>query len=96
MNKPSVECNDQCLTVKGALIFHTVMDVLMQSKASFIQEALTIDLAGVKKIDTSSLTLLCEWSRMAKAKSMTLNFINVPESLLHLAEVNNVKAILKL
>ena len=59
-------------------------------------KSITIDLAAVEHADSAPLALFCAWVRAAKQKSVVVNFINVPQQLLRIAQISKVDKILGL
>jgi phospholipid transport system transporter-binding protein len=45
----------------------------------------TIDLAGIKRVDSAGLALLLEWQASARVQGRTLSFSNAPRDLVRLA-----------
>jgi phospholipid transport system transporter-binding protein len=55
---------------------------------------LVIDLQGVPIADSAGLALLIDWLAMARAHGSTLRYVGVPETLLALAELSEVGALI--
>ena len=51
---------------------------------------LVVDLAAVTEVDSSALSLLFEWQRVAKRRQCKVSFCNLPASLASLAELYGV------
>jgi phospholipid transport system transporter-binding protein len=51
---------------------------------------LVVDLAAVTEVDSSALSLLFEWQRVAKSRQRKVSFCNLPASLSSLAELYGV------
>ncbi len=56
--------------------------------------ALVIDLQGVSTADSAGLALLIDWLAMARAQGSTLRYVGVPETLLALATLSEVGALI--
>lgn len=86
-----------CIVVAGVLNFDTVVALrelgnqLMQQQSSVI-----FDLAKVKQVDSSALTLLLAWYRYAKQQSKSISFINIPQQLFEIAELAGLGGILNI
>lgn len=85
------------MTLTGFIIFDTVLP-LYQSGVdylnSYASSELEIDLSQVKKSDSSGLSVLLGWMRVAKQKKINIHFTHVPSYLLGVAKVCGVEAIL--
>jgi len=57
---------------------------------------LVIDFAQVAAVDSSAVSLMLAWLRLAQRKNMKLSFINVPGNLRSLANLYGVSALLSL
>lgn len=78
------------LSVSGAATFATHVAMREESLAAISGADLEIDLAGITEVDSSALALLFFWQR--RARRVTL--LNTPRSLLALAELYGVVALL--
>jgi len=82
--------------LKGDLIFQTVPAIWRGQKNLFEGgEAVTVDLSGVGRVDSSALALLLGWVRVARAAKSPLSFSHIPESLLAIARVTGVEELLR-
>jgi len=95
----SVEVNfdnsKQYIQVKGELTSKTVMDALAQ----FVREckalpSWVIDFTKVTKVDSAAIALLIELKRNARKKNKSIKFIYLPPSLLKIASLSQVEALL--
>ncbi len=57
-------------------------------------EKLSVDLAQVEAVDSSAVSILLQWSRLAREKDIQLSFINLPPNLLSLAKLYDVAEVL--
>ena len=57
---------------------------------------LTIDLAGVKTVDSAAVALLLAWQRAAAEQGKKLTFVGVPPGVASLAGLYGVDALLQL
>ena len=89
----------EVLALEGALSFETVPAVLAQSAAYAarpeLPERLTIDFARVTTVDSSAVALLLDWRRQARARGKTLEFVNLPPTLLDLARLYGVSELIQ-
>ena len=56
----------------------------------FTQPAYQIDLRNIDEIDNTGLALLVYWQTRAQSSASTLNFTNVPQKLLDIAELSGL------
>jgi len=81
--------------LRGELSFSTVMDLSRRSAELLWQaESVTLDLAGVSRTDSAGLALLVEWIRVAHRKEKTIQFRNIPEQMMAVAEVVGLDSLL--
>lgn len=57
-------------------------------------EKLSVDLAQVEAVDSSAVSVLLQWSRLAMENDVQLSFINLPPNLLSLAHLYDVAEVL--
>lgn len=90
---------DEVLALTGPLSFETIPGVLEQSVAYAerpdLPDRLTIDFAGITTVDSSAVALLLEWRRQARARGKALEFVNLPPTLLALAELYGVSELIR-
>lgn len=86
------------LTVSGEITFKTVSKMRQQGDR-FIQqcqsESIAINLQQVTHNDITGLALLIAWLRFGKERGIKVSFSNLPSSILRIAEVCDVKDLLK-
>lgn len=80
--------------LSGDLTFATVTALLPQAARLFERQELTIDLSGVSRTDSAALALLLEWLEQASRAGVRLHFSSIPESLMAIARLSNVEALL--
>lgn len=76
----------------------TNVPALYQNEAMLVQSAaaVTVDMAPVGRIDSSSIALMLSWRRAAQAAKRTLVFRNVPPQVLAVARLCGVLELLPL
>ena len=52
-----------------------------------------VDLGKVDKIDSAGLALLVHWHSIASKSSSSLEFLNIPEKLIEIAELGGLKSV---
>lgn len=83
--------------LEGVLDFGTVRALLRDGERMLAGEGpLAIDLAAVHEANSAGLALLLEWIDLAKRRGRPLHLYNLPESLVHLAELANLGPLLPL
>lgn len=84
--------SDDRVELAGVLDFESVPP-LLEAGFDWLGEhrELEVDLAGVEHSNSAGLGLLIEWMRQARQRHSRLRFQNVPEGLLHIAQVCGVK-----
>lgn len=83
--------------LEGVLDFGTVCALLRDGERMLAGSGpLAIDLAGVHEANSAGLALLLEWIDLAMRRGRPLRLYNLPESLVHLAELANLGPLLPL
>jgi phospholipid transport system transporter-binding protein len=84
----------EVLKLDGALTFESLPAVLAESAAYAerpdLPDKLTIDFSGISHVDSSAVALLLEWRRQALKRGKNLQFVNLPDNLMELAELYGV------
>ena len=95
----SVAAAGEVLVLEGALSFETVPGVLARSEEYAarpdLPQRLTIDFSKVTMVDSSAVALLLDWLRQARARGATLEFVNLPPTLLALAQLYGVSELIQ-
>ena len=89
-----IVCEGERCKVEGALTMTNVTAVLEESKRAFQGPRLVVDLAGVTEVDSSALSLLLEWRRLAAAEKRAIEYTNLPSNLRTLADLYGVSELL--
>ena len=76
--------------VSGDMTVSQVNDLLDASAQLAVEGEMEVDLAAVTDVDTSSISLLFEWLRLAHARKCKLSFSNLPANLTSLATLYGV------
>ena len=80
--------------LRGEVDFHTVttlMDIDILDEA----DKVSIDLAGLQRVDSSAIALLVQWQRQAAQKDIPLRFLNIPELIKPLLALYDLDAIIQ-
>jgi phospholipid transport system transporter-binding protein len=84
-----------CYALEGVLDFSTVNRIAVSGIALFKRDAsVEIDLAGVESANSAGLALLLEWLDVARARGARVTYRNLPDSLVRIAAVSNLAALL--
>jgi phospholipid transport system transporter-binding protein len=81
--------------LKGNLDFQSVVALWEQTQDVFREQPpLHIDLAGVKRSDSSGVALLVEWLRQARVRNQHLRFTNMPPQMQAIVRVADLDQVL--
>jgi phospholipid transport system transporter-binding protein len=81
--------------LEGALDFTTVSRLGVAARPLFKRGAvIEIDLARVTSANSAGLALLLDWLDVAGAREARLTYRNLPDSLMRIAAVSNLNALL--
>jgi len=82
--------------VTGPLTLDSVTDLYRTSTDWFSgAREVSIDLAGVTRVDSAGLALLVEWLRLGRQGNSVVRFRNVPDSVLTLVRINGLQEIIR-
>jgi phospholipid transport system transporter-binding protein len=89
-----VEYNTR-LIVSGYVKFNSVV-ATMQAGKQFIASmpSIEVDLSGLAEVDSSALSLLLAWQRLALETQKAIHFYGAPRSLIDLARVYGLDAVI--
>ncbi len=97
MARLRVDIKAKRATLKGELVFDTVMQAEQQTRRLFNSgKAWRINLAGIRRADSAALALMLEWLARARRRDGRLRFEQPPEAILDLARVTNISELLGL
>lgn len=98
MNANIIITSDKLWKITGELSFNTTKVLLNKSKKIFLTKTkeIEIDLSKVNYSDSSGLTLLIEWQRLAKKYEKIITFKNLPQQLINMAKLAKLNDILKI
>ncbi len=81
--------------VRGVLDFTTVGALLAKGLSAFGGcREVVLDLQGVTRSNSAGLALLLEWLDHGRVQGFELRFVNLPDSLVAIARMSNVDALL--
>ena len=98
MSAASIRSADgDVLHLCGEVVIASAPALLAEARKLFAgQSQIVVDLAEVSRVDSSGLALMLEWLQLAQANNISLRFRNIPASLLRIARLSNVEALLPL
>ncbi|SDY71946.1 lipid asymmetry maintenance protein MlaB [Nitrosomonas sp. Nm33] len=76
--------------VRGAVTFDNVVEITRQGMALLDEDGLVVDMAEVIELDSSAISMLFEWLRVAHARNQQLYYVNLPENLSSLMQLYGV------
>lgn len=90
-----VKGDEQTFFLDGDVALATVSSLLTQSRELWAGGGdQIIDMSRVRRIDSSSLAIMLEWSRAARAGGGSVRFRNVPGQVLAVARLCGVETLL--
>jgi phospholipid transport system transporter-binding protein len=78
------------MMVSGGVTLGNVATLLEEGRRHIAEGVRTVDLGEVTEMDSALLALLLAWLRDAKARSRSLNFARLPQSLQTIAHLYGV------
>jgi phospholipid transport system transporter-binding protein len=85
----------QNFMVSGRILFETVTALRKQGDALIeTEENPCFDFREVTRTDSSAVALLLAWLRKAKGDGKAIRFINLPQSMLDMAQAYDVRSFL--
>jgi phospholipid transport system transporter-binding protein len=82
------------LLLEGDLTLEHAARLLQRGSDEIANGVRVVDLAQAGKVDSSAVSLLLAWRRRARAAGFSLEYRNVPESLMSLAKLYGVGELL--
>jgi anti-anti-sigma factor len=91
-----VDQNNQSIRIKGDLVSSTVMQAMQQfTRECKALAQWVIDLSDVSRVDSTAIALLIELKRQAKGSNKAVRFLHLPQTLLTIAHLSQVEALLQ-
>lgn len=81
---------DGRLVLAGRLTMETVPGLYREGARHIEGEDLVVDLSGVEAVDSSAVSMLLGWSRVAQQRGRSLHATGMPEGLASLAGLYGV------
>jgi len=81
--------------LRGEVDFDTVTTLTDIDILDGTDDGVSIDLAGLQRVDSSAIALLVHWQRQAAQKDIPLRFLNIPELIKPLLALYDLDAIIQ-
>jgi len=83
------------LIVEGAVTVRNVVGLMHQGSRLLDGSRLYIDLQKVTEVDSTAISMLFEWLRVAEQRDCRLEFVHFPQSLESLMQLYGVTSLLQ-
>ncbi|MEE4184367.1 MAG: STAS domain-containing protein [Gammaproteobacteria bacterium] len=81
--------------VEGDVVFATASELLAAGNQLFAAApSVSVDLTGVKQLDSAALALVIEWLRQAEHAHKSFALIGIPEKLLAIARLTGAEELI--
>lgn len=89
--------SQETLKIQGDINFTRVLGIRKVGEEKILSsKRVSFDFSDVSRCDSSALVLLIAWKRFAKASGAEIEFLHLPQSLMSLADMCNIKSIIDL
>ncbi|OIQ86637.1 hypothetical protein GALL_315250 [mine drainage metagenome] len=88
-----IEQQGQRLVIRGAMTVETVGTLLNES-LPLLAADVEIDLGEVDDVDSSAISLMFEWLRLAQDRKVAVTYANLPSTMISLAKLYEVLEII--
>jgi phospholipid transport system transporter-binding protein len=85
-----IVCDDEKIIVQGAVTLDNVVTITQQGMALLDGRHNTVDLMEVVEVDSTTISMLLEWLRIARQKGYQLQFVNLPGNLESLIQLYGI------
>ena len=82
------------IAVRGPITFSNVVELTQQGIGLIDSHCQVVDLNEVTEVDSSAVSMLLEWLRIAKMRKLDLHFVNLPENLNSLLKLYGLSGII--
>lgn len=82
------------IAVRGSITFNNVVELTQQGIGLIDGHCQVVDLNEVTEVDSSAVSMLLEWLRVAKMRKLDLHFVNLPENLNSLLKLYGLSGII--
>lgn len=86
----AIEREGNKVHVRGSVTVDNVVEITKQGILLLDEDNLIVDLGGITEVDSSAVSMLFEWLRMAQARSQQFQLVNIPENLSSLVQLYGV------
>ncbi len=85
-----ITCDHDRITVQGSLTIDNVVEVTLRGLELFDQPRRVIDLEKINEVDSTVISMMLEWLRLAHKKGCQLQFVNLPQNLKSLIQLYGI------
>jgi phospholipid transport system transporter-binding protein len=85
-----IVCDDEKIIVQGAVTLDNVVTITQQGMTLLDERHNIVDLTEVIEVDSTTISMLLEWLRIARQKGYQLRFINLPGNLESLIQLYGI------
>lgn len=82
------------VALSGSITFNNVVELTQQGIDLMDSHCQIIDLTEVTEVDSSAVSMLLEWLRIAKTRKLDLHFVHLPENLSSLLKLYGLSGII--
>ncbi len=86
----AIEREGNKVHVRGSVTVDNVVEITKQGILLLDEDNLIVDLGGITEVDSSAVSMLFEWLRMAQSRSQQFQLVNIPENLSSLVQLYGV------
>ena len=84
------------LVVQGPVTIDNVVEITQQGATLFDGNDLIVDLEDVTEVDSTVVSMLLEWLRIARNQNHQLQFMHVPQNLTSLIQLYGIAELIPL
>jgi phospholipid transport system transporter-binding protein len=88
-----IEQQGQRLVIRGGMTVETIAALLSES-LPLLTADVEIDLGEVGEVDSSAISLMFEWLRLAQNRKVAVTYVNLPSTMISLAKLYEVLEII--
>jgi len=90
----AIYLNGNKIAVKGSITFNNVSELTQHGISLIDSHYKIIDLNEVAEVDSSAVSMLLEWLRIARMRKLDLHFVHLPENLRSLLKLYGLSGII--
>ena len=90
----AIYLNGNKIALSGPITFNNVVELTQQGVDLIDSNCRIVDLNEVTEVDSSAVSMLLEWLRIAKTRKLDLHFVHLPENLISLLKLYGLSGII--